>query len=370
MGAFITCLIVASFPGKAAGESVENEKNASSQTSNLTQTNDYPNLRLSKDLFKRYLENPYPVRKVVFFKTFSRPEDAKDAGGPLNVFLYEGSLQPDTFYTRQLTTPKVLEGGKFKNGSDGKIAGKSSTGEYWVINDAASRGKGGDIRITKADVPDTSAMTGGKFRALESLPTVRGTCWFGLGRMVPHTLVWHGDSFDMQWYNSQYPHDTNAFTVNGEVLAYTNNLPLVIRLKFPSLPGYQWADMNYMYDFSQKDRFYPVSMTCEIVFTGNKRLQGDSYCVQEIEFGDAKMSESGYTTTNFTPSNIAIPADVYIASTQGEYWINGKQFVTVGLPPTPKHPLFLITPFVRILLIVLMILPGIFLILWRKKIKN
>lgn len=108
--AVLACLVVVVFPsGKAvAGEAGQDEKNASAQTSNLTQTNNYPDLRLNKDLFKRYLENPYPVRKVVFFQPLS-------FFMPTEVLLCKGSLQPDVFYMQQQDSPKVLEGGKYKN---------------------------------------------------------------------------------------------------------------------------------------------------------------------------------------------------------------------------------------------------------------
>ena len=122
--------------------------------------------------------------------------------------------------------------------------------------------------------------------------------------MVPHSIAWHNDQFDILWYASQWPHDTNSYTVNGEVLAYTNNLPLIIRLKSTNWPKtYQWVDFHYEYDFSNKDRFYPVNIWANLVLIRDDQVQGVTFQVPEIEFGNAtNLSESGYQASNFLPS--------------------------------------------------------------------
>jgi hypothetical protein len=363
----LACLIAAVFPGKvAAGEAGQDEKNASSQTSNLTQTNEYPDLRLNKDLFKRYLENPYPVREVVFFKPWSAFNNLTD------MLLCEGSLQPDMFYIRQQASPKVLEDGKYKNVSTGEVAGKSSTGEYWFVDSQAVRGKGGTIYITSAGDPDSSVTTLAKERALESLPKMLDACWFGLSFMVPHSVVWHGDDFDMRFRDdSGYPHTTNTYAVSGEVLAYTNNLPLVIRIKSEDWPRKDLVslDFRYEYDFSQEDRFYPVKITKTIVHSVNNRYSVPIQ-ILKIEFGDVKPAENGYAATNFTQAEIATPADVYVSSNQTIYWVNGHQQIRVGPPPVFKKPLFTINTYVRVILIVLLLLPAAFLVRWQKKSKS
>jgi hypothetical protein len=363
----LACLIAAVFPGKvAAGEAGQDEKNTSSQTSNLTQTNEYPDLRLNKDLFKHYLENPYPVRRVVFFEPAS-------VDRPIEVLLCEGSLQPDTFYMQQQASPSVLEDGKYKNVSSGDVAGKSSTGEYWFVDNKAVRGKGGSIEVTSAGDPDSSVTTLAKVRAFESLERMHDACWFGFNFMVPHSVVWHGDDFDMQFLEARdFPHATNTYTVNGEVLAYTNNLPLAIRIKSEHWPKRLISlEMQYEYDFSQGDRFYPVKIIRGASFAGNRQEDPPmTVQISEIEFGDVKPAESGYTATNFTPAEIAIPADVYVSSNRTIYWVNGHQWVRVEPPPVYKKPLFTINAYVRVILIALLLLPAAFLVRWQKKSKS
>jgi hypothetical protein len=356
----LICLVSADFLQYA----IASDQNARTSAPLRSHTNDYPDLRSSKEFFKRYLENPYPVRKVVFF-------EPKDANFPSNVLLCEGSLQPDTFYVRQLTIPRVLEDGKYKNLSDGQVTGKSSSGEYWFINDEASRGKGGVIGITKAEVSDPFAMTSSKNRAYASLPSLHDACWFGFNFMIPHTAVWQGDQFTTRFLVSQmYPQTTNTYEVSGEVVAWTNNLPLIIRLKSDHWPKkLQWLEFTYEYDFSQKDRFYPIKVTSVGVIAGDPHpIEPMSTETVSIEFGsDLFLFKNGYTVSNFVPQEVATQPNVYITSTQGEYWVNEKQFISTGPPATPKRPLFAMTPFVRAVLIFLMILPAVFLIRWRKK---
>jgi hypothetical protein len=265
------------------------DQTASAPSLLRAQTNEYPDLRLSKELFKRFLENPYPVRKVVFFQPM-------DVDNPAVVLLREGSLQPDTFYVRRLGTPRVLDGGKFKNLSDGRIAGKSSDGEYWFITGEAARGNGGEIGITEAGVPDPLAMTAAKFGAFEPLPSLREACWFGFNFMVPHTAVWHGEQFEMRFLDSQgYPQNTNTYAVNGEVVAYTNNLPLIIRVKSEHWPKrLRWLVLTYEYDFSQKDRFYPIEVTSSGDFVGDPHpLSPMSTETVNIEFGNVELPNNG-----------------------------------------------------------------------------
>ena len=319
------------------------------------QTNLYPDLRASKEFFKQYLQHPYPVRKAVFTATM----------GDQSVRLYEASVQSNTFYIRHPTTPRILEDGQ-RNTADGSIVGRSSSGEYWSMDNGAARGHGGSISRTTQDTPDTDAMTTGKLRAWESLNMFHMACWFGFGLIVPETVVWHGDSFEAQWFNSQYPHNTNSFAIQGEVLAWTNNLPLIIRQEYPTLPAYKWVDTHYQYDFSQPDGFYPISITCEIVFTAGGQLTGTGFHISQIEFGDAELPEGGYTLTNFLPAEVVKAPNVFITSTQGEYFVNIKQFLSTGPPPVVRVP-WLSLERARIMMACVMILPVIFLIGWRIK---
>jgi hypothetical protein len=264
-----------------------------------------------------------------------------------------------------------LEDGKYKNVSSGEVAGKSSTGEYWFVDDKAVRGKGGNIEITSAGDPDSSVTTVAKEKALESLVRMHNACWFGLNFMVPHSVVWHGDNFDMQFLDTRgFPGGTNAFAVSGEVLAYTNNLPLAIRIKSGHWPKELISlDFRYEYDFSQGDRFYPVKITKTVVASGNKGFSVPTQ-IPKIEFGDVKPAENGYTATNFTPAEIAIPANVFVSSNRTIYWVNRHEQVRVGPPPVFKKPLFIINNFVRVILIALLLLPAVFLVRWQKKTKS
>jgi hypothetical protein len=352
----LTCLIATSFAGKVVADEVgRDEKGASSQTSYLAQTNDYPDLRLNKDIFKRYLENPYPVRRVIFDIPVGHPTKYFT-----NILIFEGSLLADTFFLHSQDS-SVLTQKSRKNFSSGEISGKSSIGTYWFINGKASHGKGGDVNITSTTYLDPSSQTEAKFRSLESLGQLRGACWFGFRLMVPHSIVWSGDGFDILWYSSQWPHDTNAYTVHGEVLAYTNNLPLIIRLKSTGWPTtYKWVDFNYEYDFSKTDRFYPVNIWANLVLSGNLQVQGMTFQIPNIEFGDADASlpESGYDVAQFMPSNVTVPAYTFISSNQNIYWVNGGQLLKIE-PPIGRVSLISSRLIVRTILFVLLFLPAV-----------
>jgi hypothetical protein len=92
--------------------------------------------------------------------------------------------------------------------------------------------------------------------------------------------------------------------------------------------------------------------------------------ILKIEFGDVKPAENGYTATNFTPAQIAVPANVYVSSNRTIYWVNGHQQVALGPPPVYKRPLFIVNNFVRVTLIALLLLPAVFLVRWQKKTKS
>ena len=197
----------------------------------FAQTNLYPDLRADKELFKQYLQHPYPVRKVVFTDLdFSKQSR-----------LYEASVQSDTFYIRQLTSPHILVDGQ-ENLSQGDVRGLSSAGEYWSMDGLAARGTGGAINLTKAEGPNTVPVSTAKAQAWESLFLFRGACWFNLVALVPETVVWHGDTFDAQWYKQRPPNNTNTIAIHCEVLAWTNNLPLITRITYPSLKEYKWVE--------------------------------------------------------------------------------------------------------------------------------
>ena len=88
------------------GKTEGSDDGLTSRASSTSQTNLYPDLRLDKDLFKRYMENPYPIRQVVFDIPAGRPTK-----NPAKILVFEGSLQDDTFYVRSRDI-LTQEGGK------------------------------------------------------------------------------------------------------------------------------------------------------------------------------------------------------------------------------------------------------------------
>ena len=327
------------------------------------QTNQYPDLRADKELFKQYVKHPYPVRKAVFTALdFSEQS-----------WLYEASVQSDTFYIHQLTNPHTLANGQ-ENLSQGDVRGLSSAGEYRSMDGLAARGTGGTIHLTKAEVPNAAPVSAAKAQAWESLFIFRCACWYNLGGLLPETVVWHRDTFDAQWYKGQYPYETNTIAIHYELMAWTNNLPLIARVTWPSLKEYKWVEDYFENDFSQPGRFYPTHVKFTVVYKDGYQGVTNGYDISQIEFGDAELPEDGYTLTNFLPKEVTKAPEVFITSTKGLYFVNDKQFLLTQQQQQDRErnraPLFTLNTHTRAVLVGLMILPGILLVLWQIKTKS
>jgi hypothetical protein len=345
-----TLLLTLLLSGKTIGRAQDN--NDLVQVESNRQTNLYPDLRINKKLFKQFLKNPYPVKDVVFDIPAGHPTK-----NPTNIFVFDGCLQDDTYFLHSQDTKNLTKAG-VKNFSTGEISGQSSDGTHWFINGAASHGNGGDVDITSNNYADPAALTKGKFRSIESLVQLHGACWFGLLLMVPHSIVWHEDNFDILWHDSQWPHNTNVYTVNGEVLDYTNNLPKIIRLKSNKWPStYKWVDYHYEYDFSNTNRFYPINIWANLVFVGDIEVQGATFNIPKIEFGKADLPEGGYQAKTFLQANVPVSFHMLMSISNNTYLVENGVLTKIDPPVRPDG---ILSPriIIRVLLITLFILPA------------
>jgi hypothetical protein len=330
-------------------------------------TNAYPDLRVNKELFKQFLDNPYPVRDVVFDTPGGSPtkEDT-------NILVFEGGMQNDTFYVRNdnisMFATKMDTGGR-----GGEISGQSKSGVNWFISGKAARGTGGETELISTNYSDPTAQTIAKYRSSESLILMRGACWFGFSFLVPHSIVWNGETFQMLWFDSQYPHVTNSYAVTGQIMAYTNNVPLAIRLTSKTWPAnYKWVDLNYEYDFTKPDRFYPVNIWANLVFRGNIHVQGTTFQIPTIVFGDANPSEDGYKQADFLPAKRTVPPHSFIYSNGAVYLADDKTPLLLQ-PPARAIPLITRKYIIEAFLVAFVILPAaIFLaaVVKKRKVNN
>jgi hypothetical protein len=320
-----------------------------------SQTNPYPDLRLDKDYFKQYMENPYPVKEVVFDVPVGHPTKH-----PTKILVYEGAWQRDTYYLR-IQDADALRTKSGKNVLTGEVSGQTSDGAQWFFNGAASRGDGGEINVISSNFNDSASMTEAKFKALESLGQLRGACCFGLALMVPHSIIWHGDDFTILWFDSQWPHNTNAYIVNGSVLSYTNHLPVVIRLKSAKWPNtYRWVDFHYEYDFNDPNRFYPVNIWANLVLVWKIEVQGSTFQVPEIQFGASDLPKAGYEPADFAPAKPLIRPFTYISSNAATYLLGAGGQLEKIEPPIRPISVMTSKRLADCLLVMIFFIPAIF----------
>jgi hypothetical protein len=88
-----------------------------------------------------FLKNPVPIRKVVYL----RPAESFSVNGehPSHPILFEGGIEPDTWYERTLPTP---ESQKYYQ-QFGTCRGCSRKGEGWMLDAAAMAGQGGYFHV-------------------------------------------------------------------------------------------------------------------------------------------------------------------------------------------------------------------------------
>lgn len=280
--------------------------------------NHYPDLREDKALFKRFLENPYPIRKVTY-----RCVSEEDRGNvPVaSVMIAQGSLQENTFFhmymgddTTQAKPSKRI------------VSGRSSDGTVWTLDGKAMSGTGGTV---ESAIAGTTTYTRATSRSTSALWELRTVAWFGLGMLVPHSLRWAGDTFSGNWHTPQWPQNTTIVAVSGQVLAFSNNLPLTIRLKSSAWPNsYRYVDIHFEYGALSGTQFYPRKIWSEAILkTGSAR--GRFYDQILIDFGRVELPKGGFKPSDFLPTKYSVVPISLVASNKGVFWENDGRLVKV-----------------------------------------
>lgn len=297
------------------------------ETVRETPTN-FRDLRQDRELFKRYLENPYPVREVAY-RYVSQHVTSQTATNI--VLVAHGSLQDGTFF-HQYVDVSGHPGVRWNS----EVCGQARDGANWFLDAKAALGIGGRVQIA---VPGASAYTRASSKSAEGLLQLRCACWFGLRMLVPGSVTWDGDTFAAEWFNSHWPQDTNSVPVKGEILGFTNNLPLAIRLSSKHWPkAYRYVVVHLEYDPTLTNQFYPTKLWTEAVLEQGV-VQGQVLEDIRIEFGDNAVPEGGYKPADFLPTAVSQPPMLLLASNVSVYWAQGGKLTEVGTAVPPHSPM-------------------------------
>lgn len=309
----------------------------------------YPDVRKDRTLFKRYLENPYPIRSVRYLCV---AEDVSSRSLSNTMVIAEGSLQDNTFFHRYMahdsSQPEFLRN---------TVSGQSCDGTFWALDGRAMSGTGGRVELALAK---TTAYTRATSRSTSGLLELRCVCWFGLRMLVPRTLRWEGNGFTASWYDVQWPQNTNTVSVSGEVLSFSNNLPVTIRLKCSTWPGsYRHVDVHYEYDGRSGSHWYPSRIWSEAALeTGSVR--GQFFDQIQIGFGRSQLPAGGYKPSDFLPYSNNAPPMTLVASNKGVFLEKDGGLVEVEGPASVPRPFaspHLVRRVIFVVLIISLLLP-------------
>jgi hypothetical protein len=297
---------------------VQSSNAASSWENGISQIDGFPDLRQSKQLFKKFLANPYPVKSVRF-----NVVRETEIPGKLSVSCAEGSLQNGTFYL-QYTGDRNDRTNFFLNSASGMSSNKT----VWSIDNAALIGVGGHVDL---GLPKATAVSQGTARSSDALRTLRNVCWFGQANIVPETLRWQGET-DFFTVMQESPSDGSRKLLKGEIISYSNNLPTDIRLVCEDWPK-SILHSDTRYEYGDSNAFTPTKIMTEVT-TDRGSYRGQWFDNVQIHFGSG-APEGGFKPADFLPvSNSAAPM-VIIASNNGVYWARPEGLVaTVGSNPS------------------------------------
>lgn len=306
------------------------------QPSSSRAAEEYPDPRLSLDGFKKYLQKPYPIKRVLFGKPGS---EVLFKGKPLTgSIFFEGSLQPNTFYLRHL---EVMSNQPPNYVSKGQIAGQSKEGMLWSVNGDAAKGKGGEIDLAMATGRGSRKISANKADgdALAAQFDLRRVANYGVGLLIPDTLTWDGNRFKAEEWGPGWPQTTNRETIEGQIVEYVGNLPRRIRIHCDAWPKSMIAaEIESIYDSKDISRWFPTDIIISAV-TLSSVVPINRIKILDIEFGSAELDAYGFSPAMFVKINTNNPPNIFMTTNGVVYWVNGdrlEEIKSAGPLPTRR----------------------------------